>query len=56
MIIGFTGPFCTANFGDWAMLVNNIFDFGLDNKFVIFTYSSSFPHNVIDHYFNEYRE
>lgn len=53
MIIGFTGPFCTANFGDWAMLVNNIFDFGLDNKFVIFTYSNSFPHNVIDHYFKD---
>lgn len=55
MKIGFTGPYCTANFGDWAMLVNNIFDFGVDNEYVIFTYSSHFPHDVIEHYFKENR-
>ena len=49
MKIGFTGPYCTANFGDWAMLVNNIYDFG-DNEFFIFTYSDSFPHSAIKHY------
>lgn len=53
MVIGFTGPYCTANFGDWAMLVNNIFDFGIENDFKVFTYSSSFPHNVISHYLND---
>ena len=53
MKIGFTGPYATANFGDWAMLVNNIFDFGIDNEFVVFTYSYDFPHNVIKHYFSD---
>lgn len=53
MKIGFTGPYCTANFGDWAMLVNNLVDFGLDNEYIVFTYSSSFPHNVIEYYFKD---
>ena len=53
MKIGLTGPFCTANFGDWAMLVNNIYDFGLENEFIVFTYSDSFPHSVLNHYFKD---
>ena len=53
MKIGFTGPYCTANFGDWAMLVNNIFDFGIENEYTVFTYSNSFPHNAIKHYFSD---
>lgn len=50
MKIGFVGPYCTANFGDWAMLVNNIYDLG-NHEYTIFTYSSQFPHDVIHYYF-----
>ena len=38
MKIGFTGPFGDANFGDYAMLVNNIYDIGIKNL-KIFTYN-----------------
>lgn len=41
MKIGFSGPYCTANFGDWAMLVNNMYDLD-DHEYTIFTYSSQF--------------
>lgn len=52
MKIGFSGPYCTANFGDWAMLVNNMYDLG-DHEYTIFTYSSQFPHDVINYYFKD---
>lgn len=48
--IGFTGAYCTANFGDYAILLNNIADINAD-EYVVFTYSSSFPHKAIKHYF-----
>lgn len=47
--IGFVGPFSTANFGDWAMLVNNIYDINCAN-FTIFTYSAIFPQRSLKKY------
>lgn len=38
MIVGFTGPFGDANFGDYAMLVNNMYDIS-PKESIIFTYN-----------------
>lgn len=55
MKIGFTGPFCDNNFGDYAMLINNIMD--IDNaygdsveEYVVFCYNISFIDAVVSHY------
>lgn len=52
MNVGFTGAYCTANFGDYAILINNIFDINADNN-IIFTYSGSFPHLALKYYCSE---
>lgn len=51
MKIGFVGPYCTANFGDWAMLINNMKDLG-DNEYTIFTYNAHFPHRSVYRYYD----
>jgi polysaccharide pyruvyl transferase WcaK-like protein len=50
--IGFVGPYSSANFGDYAMLVNNIYDMAC-NDIVVFTYSSRFPKVSLDTYCNQ---
>lgn len=51
--IGYVGPFGDSNFGDYAMLVNNIYD--IDNKdIVIFTYNKSLVESVSDYYLKDY--
>jgi hypothetical protein len=40
MRIGFCGPFCDTNFGDYAMLVNNIIEIGI-HDIVIFIHKDS---------------
>ena len=37
-MLGFVGAFGDSNYGDYAMLVNNVFELGI-NKFMIFTYN-----------------
>ena len=49
MKVGFTGAYCTANFGDWSILVNNILDINATEN-IVFTYSDSFPHKAVNHY------
>ncbi|WP_078594301.1 polysaccharide pyruvyl transferase family protein [Evansella clarkii] len=51
--IGFVGPYSTANFGDWGMLLNNMYDLECED-FVIFTYSSKFPQISLDDYCSEF--
>ncbi|WP_042142569.1 polysaccharide pyruvyl transferase family protein [Paucisalibacillus sp. EB02] len=50
--IGFVGPFSTANFGDWSMLVNNIYDLKTENP-IIFTYSPRFPKQSLREYIED---
>lgn len=52
MKIAFTGPYCTANFGDWAILINNIYDINPDS-IVVFTYSRNFPHSTLSYYLDK---
>lgn len=52
MKIGYTGAYCTANFGDWAILINNIIDINAE-KNVVFTYSAIFPHSALNVYCSE---
>lgn len=47
--IGFIGSYSSANFGDWAMLVNNIYDLECEDA-VVFTYNSRFPKVALDEY------
>lgn len=58
MIIGITGPFCDNNFGDYTMLLNDIYDFtdagaALD-KVVIFCYETELVGTLCKDYFSEY--
>ncbi len=46
MKVGFVGAFCTANFGDWAMLVNNIKDIEPD-EITVFCYNKKFPRDYV---------
>lgn len=52
MKVAFTGPYCTANFGDWAILINNIYDIKAD-EVIVFTYSKEFPHRSLSYYLHE---
>lgn len=48
-VIGFTGPFADVNFGDYAMLINNVLD--LDpSRSVLFSYESGFVEDIRGHY------
>lgn len=51
--IGFVGPYSTANFGDWAMLVNNIYDLNYKN-IVVFTYNPMFPKRSLEEYCQDF--
>lgn len=52
--IAITGPFADVNFGDYAMLVNNIYD--LDVKEVtLFSYDSDFLNVIKEDYFFNYK-
>lgn len=53
-MIGFTGPYSDVNFGDYAMLVNNVYT--LDpSEVTIFVYDRSFMETVSDRYFADRR-
>lgn len=58
MIIGISGAFCDNNFGDYTMLINNIYDF-MDSdvqidKIIIFCYEKSLVQDLCRDYFNSY--
>lgn len=48
--VGFTGPYADVNFGDYAMLVNNIAALGLDAA-TIFSYDDGFLEKLVTDYF-----
>lgn len=48
--IGFVGPFCDNNFGDFGMLVNDVYDCQVYN-IVIFSYDRNVMKSIIDMYF-----
>lgn len=47
--VGFTGPYADVNFGDYAMLVNNIADLGVD-ELTVFSYDDGFLRRLISDY------
>ncbi|MBQ9104217.1 MAG: polysaccharide pyruvyl transferase family protein [Clostridia bacterium] len=51
MKYGFVGPYGSANLGDYAILINNLFEFQ-DDEIVIFSYNTEFPKRQIEHYFD----
>ena len=57
MKIGITGPISEVNFGDYGMLVNNIYDLGKEHEYTCFFYErnrvTEFD-NIINEYFQNY--
>lgn len=45
MKLGFVGPFSDTNFGDWAMLLNDIFDINVKD-IVLFTYDKNLESKI----------
>lgn len=52
-VIAFTGPFGDTNFGDWAMIVNNIRSMSYQN-IVLFSYGPVFNREIVDTYLDNY--
>lgn len=52
-VIAFTGPFGETNFGDWAMIVNNIRRMSYQN-IVLFSYVPVFNREIVDTYLANY--
>lgn len=53
MKLGYIGPFGDSNFGDYAMLINDILDIGIKD-IVIFTYDIDNTRSVCEMYLKEY--
>ena len=51
--VGITGPFGDINFGDYAMLVNNIYDFN-SNDITLFSYNDKFLDLIKEEYLDDY--
>lgn len=51
--IGFTGPFADVNFGDYAMVVNNIYDLEI-NDIDLFSYDSPFLNTIKKDYLSDF--
>lgn len=47
--VGYVGPFCDNNFGDFGMLVNDVYDIGASD-IVIFSYNEKVTENIISVY------
>lgn len=52
--IGFAGPFADVNFGDYAMVVNNIYDLNIGSM-ALFTYNSDFTRLIAGRYLAGYK-
>lgn len=48
--VGFSGPYADVNFGDYAMLINNIAALGIDDA-TVFSYDDVFLNRVLSDYF-----
>lgn len=51
--IAFTGPFADVNFGDYAMLVNNIYDLEIKD-ITLFSYDNNFLKKIKNDYLKDY--
>lgn len=51
-MIGFTGPYSDVNFGDYAMLVNNVYSLEAQEA-TIFVYDMPFVERIRDDYFHD---
>ncbi|MBZ4646705.1 MAG: hypothetical protein JG777_2194 [Clostridia bacterium] len=51
--IAFTGPFADVNFGDYAMLVNNIYDLDV-RDIILFSYDDYFLNKIKNDYLNQF--
>lgn len=51
-IIGFVGPFCDTNYGDYAMLVNNYYSMAVSQSVVFVNDDSEASLNEILSYYN----
>lgn len=47
--IGITGPISEVNFGDYAMLINNVYDIGVKD-ITVFSYNKGFSEKIIKDY------
>lgn len=56
IIVGLTGAFCDNNFGDYTMLLNNVFDLFDSNhkikKIILFCYDKTFVDVLVKDYFD----
>lgn len=52
--IGYIGPFGDSNFGDYAMLINNVLDINTGEKNLIFTYDSINTEEICNYYLKDY--
>lgn len=52
--VGITGPISEINFGDYAMLINNIFDINI-NDVIIFSYNKGFSDVIQEDYCKDYK-
>lgn len=53
MVIGIVGAFGDTNFGDYAMLVNNIYSIRAE-EYIVFTYNEEFLNEIIEIYLKNY--
>lgn len=53
-MIGFTGPYSDVNFGDYAMLVNNVYSLEA-REMTVFVYDRPFVEKIRDDYFGDRR-
>lgn len=53
MKVGFTGPFADSNFGDYGMLVNNIYALGALSRVIIYSYDDLTVGRVWEEYLSE---
>lgn len=51
--IAFTGPFADVNFGDYAMLINNIYDLKVKD-IILFSYDNEFLNKITAEYLSDY--
>lgn len=52
--IGFAGPFSDVNFGDYGMVVNNLYDLGRQHTYTLFAYDHGFVDRLANGYFASY--
>jgi polysaccharide pyruvyl transferase WcaK-like protein len=54
MKIAITGPLADRNLGDYGMFVNNIYDLGVNHKYTVFSYDSSFVNSLKKDFLSEF--